>query len=219
MMNLGRTVLPIVAVTAMLVQGCGETKETNAETSNSNKEPKVEVCTYTVDQENVEVLWTAYKYNQKTGVKGSFATFSISGNQPAQEPEGTLDGAIIDIKTVSIDSGDPTRDPKILEHFFGSFEDGENIHAEVLTVDREKSSLLVSITMNGKSVEAEAPYTMSEGQIEAKMEINVNDWAAEAGLSALNVACEDLHKGSDGESILWPDVSLIVTVPLTKACD
>ena len=211
--------MPIVAVAALFMQACGETKDTSSETTTPVQEQKTEVCTYTADQENVEILWTAYKYNQKTGVKGKFAVFSISGSQTTQGEEGILEGVIVDIMTESLDSGDPTRDPKILEHFFGSFEGGDKIHAEVLAVDGESSSLNVAITMNGKTVETNAPYTLEKGRIEVKMEINVNDWAAEAGLTALHTACEALHTGSDGESILWPDVSIIVSVPVTEACD
>ena len=218
-MNSRRIVMPIVAVTAMFMQACGETKEAGSETTTPVEEQKTEVCTYTADQENVEILWTAYKYNQKTGVKGKFAAFSISGSQTTQGEEGVLEGVIVDIMTESLDSGDPIRDPKILEHFFGSFEGGDKIHAEVLAVDGESSNLNVAITMNGKTVETNAPYTIENGQIEVKMELSVNDWAAEAGLAALHAACEDVHKGSDGESILWPDVSIIVMVPVTIACD
>ena len=40
--------------------------------------------------------------------------------------------------------------------------------------------------------------------------LHTPDWNADAGLAALNNECEELHKGEDGISKLWPDVNVTV---------
>jgi hypothetical protein len=49
--------------------------------------------------------------------------------------------------------------------------------------------------------------------------IDVSSWNALGGIDALNEVCEDLHKGDDGVSKLWSEVSLKLSTTLNNDCD
>jgi hypothetical protein len=44
-----------------------------------------------------------------------------------------------------------------------------------------------------------------------KATMNVNDWNASAALASLNKVCLDLHRGADGVSKTWSEVTLDIT--------
>ena len=46
--------------------------------------------------------------------------------------------------------------------------------------------------------------------------INLNDFKAQKALASLNTTCKDLHKGSDGKSVTWPEVNIYVSTTLKK---
>jgi hypothetical protein len=52
----------------------------------------------------------------------------------------------------------------------------------------------------------------NEIQLDATLQLA--DWKAEPSVASLNEVCSDLHKGEDGESILWPDVDIHITSQL-----
>jgi hypothetical protein len=50
-----------------------------------------------------------------------------------------------------------------------------------------------------------------------KTSLNVLDWNGETALNALNKVCEAKHTGpEDTESVLWPDVEVIILSKLDK---
>lgn len=208
----------LVPALALIFASCGQSTDQKPE-ENTQAEPQVEEaqkCTYTYDESSVEVLWKAYKYTDKTGVNGALKAFEISGASEADSPEAAISGASITIDTKSVDSGDPTRDPKIIDHFFMLLTDGEKIDASIAGINTEEKSIDLSITMNGQTQVVSGSYTMADNKMEATFDIDVTQWGA--SVDALNEACEDLHKGADGESILWPDVTIYLVTAFNENC-
>ncbi|MEX2596810.1 MAG: YceI family protein [Salibacteraceae bacterium] len=209
---------------AALIGACGGSNEkpsTQSETNdNAPKEKAKTVCTYSHENQTPEVLWVAYKYTEKTGVRGQFEEVSVTNTRSGKTVEEVLNGAEIKIKTASSNSGDPTRDPKIKETFFQALTNGEILSGKITSVNGDDASGKVTamINMNGKNHESKGSYELKGDQLEMKFELNVKDWSAMDALNALNEVCEDLHKGADGKSILWPDVTVFVTTMLTKDC-
>lgn len=207
---------------AIMLSACGgnEVKEVTTEET-AVEESSVQPCIYSVAEDKPEVMWVAYKYTEKTGVKGRFEDVVVSNTGQGNSISDVLKGSTIQINTASSNSGDPTRDPKIKETFFGSLDNGQEITGEITSVsgDNVSGEIQASITMNGQTQSATGAYTVTDSNLEIKFELSVETWAASEALNALNKVCEDLHKGADGKSILWPDVTVFVNATLNTDCE
>jgi len=218
-----RSLLASSLILSAIAFSCGNgAADSNNTPSEANEETATTptACSFSVESETPEVLWVAYKYTEKTGVKGQFEEVSVS-NTGSGSVEDVLKGASITINTASSNSGDPTRDPKIKDSFFGGLTDGEVITGVISAVNGsdESGSVTADITMNGISHPVQGSYTNENDKLEMKFELNVTSWSAETALNALNEVCEDLHKGADGKSILWPDVTVFVSTALASDCN
>lgn len=180
-----------------------ETSEVASQETESN---------YVLNLDSVSLQWTAYKTTQRLGVSGSFDSIAINSEKTTGTIKELLTNTKIEISTASVNSNNEIRDPKIVAFFFGKFSVPNEILATIDSANAEKA--FMSITMNGITKPVEADYTITDNLLEITTIINTPDWNAEAGLAALNNECEDLHKGEDGVSKLWPEVSVIVQCPL-----
>jgi polyisoprenoid-binding protein YceI len=208
---------------SILVAGCGgntEQKEVVSEEPVA-KEEAIESCTYSLGPDTAEVMWIAYKYTERVGVKGRFEEVNVANSGTGSSISDVLKGTTIEINTESSNSGDPTRDPKIKETFFGSLENGQEITGELTSVsgDNVSGQVEANITMNGLTKPVSGEYSLKDSDLEIKFQLSVETWSASEALNAINKVCEDLHKGADGESILWPDVTVYVNTTLTKDCN
>jgi hypothetical protein len=213
--------LPTFLLSIVLASCGGNQSNEESKQSTADSIAASSPCAYTYNAAPVEVLWVAYKYTDKTGVKGVFEEVTVSAKGTGASPVDVLNGAAISIVTSSSNSGDPTRDPKIQESFFGSLQSGETISGVITGADGNEQSgkLTADLTWNGVTKATEGSYSMTEQNIELKFELNVSDWSATDALNALNKVCEDLHKGSDGKSVLWPDVTVFVSTSFQKDCE
>ncbi len=181
------------------------------------KKPEPAACTFSYDPAGTDFKWTAYKFTEKTGVSGGFNAIEVTGTKSGATVEAVLAGLKFTIRTDSVNSGNETRDPKIRDAFFNSLKPAGTISGAVKSMNAGQA--VVAIALNGQEQDVPMSYTVNEtGLFEAKGEINVNDWGAQPAVVALNKVCEDLHKGKDGSSKLWPDVSLSVKTTLKKNC-
>jgi hypothetical protein len=208
-----------LAISILLASCGGEVKEETTTEVEAPKEEAAEMCTYSF-QDSADVMWIAYKYTEKTGVKGVFEDVSITNTGSGTSISNVLMYATIQINTASSNSGDPTRDPKIKETFFGSLIDGQAIAGEITSVtgDNNFGHLEAIISMNGETHPVLGEYSLKDGALELKFELSVETWSASDALNALNKVCEDLHKGADGKSILWPDVTVYVNTTIAADC-
>lgn len=184
------------------------TPKNNTETSEVKSQEKI----YLLNTDSIALQWTAYKTTQRIGVSGSFDSISINSEKTSGTIIELLTNTKIKISTASVNSNNEIRDPKIVAFFFGKFAVPNEILANVDSANAEKA--YISITMNGVTKPVEANYTVKDNILEIIANVNTPDWNAEAGLAALNNECEDLHKGKDGISKLWPEVSVAIRCPL-----
>lgn len=215
-------ILPIAAITLFTACGGGASAPKEEVAAEEPKVEAKEVCTYSYDNESTEVLWVAYKYTEKTGVKGVFDSVVVSGVNEGAMPSDVLAGAEFQIYTGSVNSGDATRDPKIKASFFGTMAGGgEIITGKVASIEGNETEgkVVFNVAMNGQEAQVPGSYTVTDNKLEVEADITVESWNAKGSLDELNKVCEDLHKGQDGKSILWPDVKLFVSTTLKKACE
>jgi|APSaa5957512493_1039668.scaffolds.fasta_scaffold16500_2 hypothetical protein len=207
----------------ILAIGCTSPKE-DSSSQEVEAEPEMatqEDCVFGYNPSSTEVLWVAYKYTDKTGVKGVFDSVWVENTSASDDPLKVLEGATVRITTASINSGDPTRDPKIVESFFGSLQGGEELTGKVLKIqgDNSAGNMTLELAMNGFIAPVEGGYSIQENRFEFKAEISTETWAAGEALGELNRVCSDLHKSADGQSVLWPDVTIFISTTLSRECD
>jgi|TARA_B110000495_G_C23024315_1_gene608304 hypothetical protein len=205
----------------LLFVGCGETEKTKSldelGTDLSKKDTKP--CLLTLDNKNVVVNWTAFKLSDKVGVGGTFDSVVVSGVTDNETMVGAAATAQFDIFTGSVNSNNTERDYKISDSFFGTMVNTATISGKVVSLNDDGSGA-ISLTMNGVEKEIDVAWkATSESRLKLSTAINVNDWNAQPSLDSLNGVCTAVHTGTDGVSVLWPDVEIEVFADFKSDCE
>jgi polyisoprenoid-binding protein YceI len=205
---------------SLFLTSCGseEKKEENKKDKKESKEEKTsEDCTYTIDAEKINVSFIAYKFESKKGVNGQFQEIEINGANAVADPMLASEGISFSIPISSLYTGDPARDKKIKESFFGTMAATEMITGSVKSLEGEKAVL--EIKMNEITFEIEATQKLEMESIILEAEINTDNWNGQDAIAALHKVCEANHADPEGgKSILWPNVTLKIQGQLKKEC-
>ncbi|WP_418513922.1 YceI family protein [Corallibacter sp.] len=203
----------LACITAIsIVTSCKNDKK---ETKEVEKQELPVTEKFVVKPEATSIGWTAYKTTDKVGVAGEFTTVNFD-EKSGSTPQEALNNLTFSIPISSLFTNDPTntRDTKITQTFFGSMIDPDFIKGTIKYTNNTCTALL---TMNG--VTNELPLEVSitdERRVKLSGTMNLKDWNALEALEALNKVCFDLHKGADGISKTWEDVSIEVSTFLRK---
>ena len=176
-----------------------------------------EKCKFSYSRQKTTLGWTAFKFTEKTGVKGQLKTFDITAKPGSLND--VLSSIEFTITTSSVDTSNPERDKKIIQYFFEKLADGKTIKGKFISVEgKQKGKILARITMNGISKNVKLKYTIQDDLVTIDGKINLKQWSAETAIASLNEKCKDLHTGKDGKSILWPEVDIHIESKLDKTC-
>lgn len=200
---------------SLLVVSCGSDSTTDELVVDENLTEQN--CRYSYNPDETTLTWTAFKLTERIGVNGTFDDIQVTANNSATDVFGVLNGATFQILTASLNSHDVTRDPKIKESFFGSLKETESISGTVKSIDAAYGT--VEITMNGVTKEYQGTVRLREEEITLSLTINMADFNGGDAIEELNKVCEDLHKGSDGISVLWDDIDIVVKSVIAKECN
>ena len=201
-----------LSLTSILLLSCS-----NDTTTEVNEDIAPEVCKYEFDETNTTVNWAAFKFNEKTAVKGVFNKINVLISEPSENMFNTLTGASFTIPVNSINSNNEERDKKIDAHFFGSMTSTEIISGLIKNIN-EKTAL-VEITMNSVSIDYSGDVLIDGDKISFSTAIDMGDFEAIHSIDSLNTIRYDLHKGTDGISKLWNEIEINVETTLKKVCD
>ena len=206
-----KTIACIMALAATTVFSCKETKKEEKKT-----EQEVVSEKFSLIQDSTKVSFTAYKTSEKLPVGGKFLKIDIDNSTEGSTPLEALNGATFSIPVSSLFTNDATgtRDPKILEFFFGVMANTVQITGEFKAVG-EKCS--IDVTLNGTTASIPLEYTMDAGNgatFTGMMQLE--DWNALAAVASINEACKELHTGTDGISKTWSEVAVQAQFYLTK---
>ncbi|WP_109832204.1 YceI family protein [Reichenbachiella versicolor] len=207
-MNIFKTLL--FAVLAVVVMSCSKSakKETTIAEPVAEAVPSLKVKT-----NGASLKWTAYKFTSRSGVGGTFDTLNIEADKISGTAEEILAGGKITIPTSTVNSNNVIRDPKIKASFFGTFNTSE-IKGKILSAADGKGE--IEFTMNGMSANTPYTYAVNDTALVVTTAVDVTTWNGSAAIAALNEVCKGLHTGDDGVSKLWPDVDVVLSVPLIK---
>ena len=204
----------------LVLFSCSEKQETT-EQAVDELVPTIEapLAEYNYNPSATEVKWTAFKHSKKVPVNGKFDSVVVTGFIPSSKFSESLIGVSMELFTASTNTNDKARDLKIITSFFGSLLNNVSLKATILSADGDVSGDgVLIIDMNGVQKEQVFAWRVDEyDELFMKTAINVLDWDGEAALNTLNKVCEAKHTGpEDTESILWPDVEVIVISKLDK---
>lgn len=220
-----KTLSLLAIIAAVSFTSCKKEKEQSTEetaakpTQDLFDAPK---CAYALDTLQTSVKWTAFKTSAKIGVGGQFDSVSvIDQDSTATSVADLLEGLAFTIQTNSTNTNNPDRDKKIIESFFGSMVTTNEITGTISSAEGKDTAgtCVAMLSLNGHKKEVALNYSLEDNKINLIGTMDLYEFGAEGPLAALNDVCTDLHKGDDGKSILWPNVDLNITIPITADCN
>jgi len=183
----------VLAIVALVISSC-------------KKKPVAPKFSYSVDPKTSVIKWTAYKTTDKVPVSGTFKTIEVTNAKEANSAKEALNGIEFRIPVNSIDSKNPDRDAKLIKDFFGTMKDTQYLSGTIKLDDNGKG--VVHLKMNGIGKDFPITYILSDQIVELNATMNLDNWQAKAAIDALNKVCFDKHKGADGISKTWSEVTL-----------
>lgn len=216
MKNLFLTTISISFLT--IITSCGGGNESTTENEVKDTVAAEPVCTYSYNHSTTGVYWTAFKFTEKTGVKGKFDSIEVSGYSDNVETVTDLvHNTSFTIYTSSVNSENLERDQKIMESFFGKMVNTSAITGTIMGVVDNIAT--IKLKLNNIEKEITGKVTMEGELMKINVALNMNDFNGQDAIASLNKVCNDLHKGTDGKSVLWPDVEVIIETTLNKTCE
>jgi len=205
--------LKILALTLVILVGynCKDAKQEKVV-----KETTTE--SYKLVPDSTKVSFTAYKTSDKLPVGGKFLKIEFKEVKNGATAMEALNGTAFSIPVSSLFTNDATgtRDPKLLEFFFGAMTNTELIAGVFNATADNKCS--IDVTMNGETSNIPLKFTIdNENSITFNGSLNLEDWKALEALSSLNNACKELHTGKDGVTKTWNDVAIQAQVFISKS--
>lgn len=174
-------------------------------------------CVYSYNSEQSVLEWTAFKFTEKTPVKGTFNEISIEGMDNSKDPKKMIESLKFSISTASVETQNEERNGKIAKLFFGTI-GTDKITGKVKSLS-DNGKATVQIEMNKMKQDVLGDYTLEDGKFTFNATIDVMKWNAGGAITALNTACKDLHTGADGKSKLWSEVDLSFSTELLSDCN
>lgn len=217
--NTMKKILPILLM-SLLIFSCSNSE--TSKNSATNQEAKVpsESCLYSINTEEAVFQWTAFKTTAKVGVNGSFDAIEINNSNNAPNLTALIIETEFTINLGSVNSGNPERDEKLKEFFFGSLANTDIFTGivEECEGNNDEGMLMVNLKMNEVAKQVKMDYKVEDNFLKISGTLDLLDWEAGQAVESINNACLDLHKGEDGVSKTWSDMEISVEVPLTTDC-
>ena len=178
------------------------------------KEVKKEPAQFSVEQKTITVKWTGYKTTDKKAVNGEFKEIVVSNTKNSSSAIEALNGAQFEIPISSLDSGNEERDGKLKQLFFGIMDATLSLTG-TLHLNNDGTGN-INLKMNGIQKEIPLTFVVSAQLVELEGTMNLDDWNVQPALASLAKACFELHKGPDGESKTWNEVTVGAAIYLSK---
>ncbi len=198
-------ILPFFLGLSMLV-ACGGNAEKKAEET-----PKVY---YSYDSNSSTMEWTAFKYERKAPVKGTFTTINVQSISKAEDPKTLVESLEFSIPVSSVSTQDVSRDGKIVEFFFKTMATDElKGHIVKLTDDGVAE---LEVTMNGITDIVTGKYTLEGAHFAFNATMDIAKWSAQKAIDVLNENCKANHT-ENGVTKVWTEVDLSFTTHLAES--
>lgn len=195
-----------VAMLGLLFTGC---KSDDAKTEE-------QTCTYSYDNKQSSLEWTAYKFTNNTPVKGTFNEINVSTVSDAANVEELLSSLGFTIPVNSLETQDELKNNNIITAFF-QFMGTELLKGQVVSV--KDNQLTFEVTLNNIKEKVAGTYELNGDVLSFHGKMNLNLFKAGEGIKSLNARCGDNHKGEDGVVTVSDTVDIHFTTRLVKSCN
>lgn len=175
----------------------------------SKDEVKKSSAAFSISKANNDINFVAYKTTDKIGVNGWFKKVDIVSGGEGNSIQEAIQNTEFSIPVSSLQTKDSSRDFKIKKFFFGVMSNTKLLSGKLMLTDDTNG--IAKIIMNGESKDVPFTYTIIGKTFNMTASIDINNWKAGEALASLNKVCEDLHKGADGVSKTWSEVTLNIT--------
>lgn len=192
-------------------------KPTEKKPVKEKTEQKIE--TININKEKIKANWTAYKFTERAGVSGVFNTINISDKMYGKNIQDVLNNLKFEIPVDGINSNNPERDKKLVKDFFGKMNNTSSLKGTINNINgnNKQGTCKVSFQMNDMTKPLTMEYHLvDDSYYVLKGILDLTAWNAQDAVKSLNEVCKDLHIGKDGVSKLWPDVKVVIQLPLQK---
>lgn len=206
------TIITFALSVVLLIASCG-----SSETEETEEPAPEKTCTYTYDHPSSVMEWTAFKFIDRTEVKGTFTRIIVKDGGAMDDPKKLMQSLSFSIPIATIETQNPERDAKIANYFFGTAAI-ETIQGSIKEL-KDNGTAVLEITMNDITKNVTGTYTLEDGNFALEATIDVADWNLLKSLEALNKVCSAQHKDPNGTSKLWSDVQLSFTTTLHAECE
>ncbi len=206
---------------AVLISACGGGDTATAVEKPKQDSVKPEVCTYSYDSSATTIGFGAFKFTEKKEVKGGFLKFEVEGTKEDTIAFNVIEEASFKIDIEGLNTKDQARDFNIKSTFFAKMDSTSFITGHVkglIKGEKGPDSVNVQVRMNNIEKGVHLALNLNGQELSLTGTINLNDFKAQKALTSLNKTCKDLHKGSDGKSVTWPEVNIYVSTTLKKNC-
>lgn len=169
--------------------------------------------TYSYDHNNSTMEWTAFKFESKAPVKGSFNTIAITSISEASDVKTLAESFGFTIPVNSIETQDESRNAKIIQFFFGTLSTEELSGRIVKLTDDGVAEL--EVTMHGITDVVVGSYEINGNFFSFKATMDIAKWNTDNAIAVLNENCKDNHT-ENGITKVWTEVDLSFTTKLIE---
>ena len=206
------TIITLALSTLLIMAACSQ-----AEIEKTEETAPEKTCTYTYDHQSSVMEWTAFKFIDRTEVKGTFTRIIIKDGGAMNDPKRLIQSLSFSIPISTIETQNPERDAKIAKYFFGTA--GIETIQGTMKELKDNGTAMLEITINDITKNVTGMYTVEDGDFTLNATIDIADWNLLTGLEALDRACSAQHKDPGGASKLWSDVDLLFKTTLHAECE
>jgi len=161
---------------------------------------------YVINTDSTTVKWTAFKTTSKVPVSGTFKTLNITNTSAAKTILGSLNNVKFSIPVSSIFSNNEARDIKLVKFFFNIMKNTTTLNGTIHIGKNNTGS--IELTMNGITSTIPVIFSTDGMKVTLKGIMDLDNWQAKLAIDALNKACNEKHKGKDGISKTWSEVTI-----------
>jgi len=169
---------------------------------------------YVINTDSTSVKWTAFKTTSKIPVSGTFKTLNITNTTAAKSIIGSLNNVKFSIPVSSIFSNNEARDIKLVKFFFNIMKNTTTLNGIIHTGENNAGS--IELTMNGITSTIPVIFSTDGMKVSLKGTMDLDNWQAKLAIDALNKACNEKHKGKDGISKTWSEVTIESSTLVSK---
>jgi len=168
---------------------------------------------YSYVHDNSIMEWTAFKFESKSPVKGTFTKIVVSSLTEADDTKKLAESLGFTIPISSVSTTDESRDAKIIEFFFGVMATQELTGR--ITHLGEDGTAQMEVKMNNITEKINGQYELNGTSFSLKATMDLTKWQAQKAIEVLNENCKENHT-ENGITKMWTDVELSFTTKFAE---